>query len=114
MISPAARMSASETDCVSCSAVMRSGRYCGGGVTVTGVRALAVGNGNDFDTGFVGHRLREHGYVFTECHRERPTEWPSLDGFDLVLALGSEWNVYRPETSEFVDAEAALLREAVA
>jgi len=78
------------------------------------VRALAVGNGNDFDTGFVGHRLREHGYVFTECHRERPAGWPALDGVDLVLTLGSEWHVYDPATAELVDAEAALVRETVA
>jgi GMP synthase-like glutamine amidotransferase len=77
------------------------------------VRALAIGNGDDFDTGYVGHRLREHGYAFTECHREHPDQWPHLDGIDLVLTLGSEWNVYRPETAGLVEAESALLREAV-
>jgi GMP synthase-like glutamine amidotransferase len=75
------------------------------------VRALALGNGYDFDPGFVGHRLREHGYAFTECHREHPDRWPDLDGVELVLALGSEWNVYRPETAVLVEAEAALVRE---
>ena len=40
-----------------------------------------------------------------------PTEWPALDGHELVLTLGSEWNVYRPETAELVEAEAAFLRE---
>jgi GMP synthase-like glutamine amidotransferase len=74
------------------------------------VRALALGNGYDFDAGFVGHRLREHGYAFTECHREYPDRWPDLDGIDLVLTLGSEWNVYRPETAVLVEAEAALVR----
>jgi GMP synthase-like glutamine amidotransferase len=78
------------------------------------VRALAVGNGNDFDAGFVGHRLREHGYVFTECHREHPAEWPALDGVDLVLTLGSEWHAYEPGTAELVEAEGALVRETVA
>jgi GMP synthase-like glutamine amidotransferase len=77
------------------------------------VRALAIGNGNDFDTGFVGHRLREHGYAFTECHREHPEQWPSLGGVDLVLTLGSEWNVYRAETAELVEAEAAFVRQVV-
>ena len=77
------------------------------------MRALAIGNGNDFDTGFVGHRLREHGYTFTECHREHPDQWPSLDGVDLVLTLGSEWNVYRAETAELVEAEAAFVRDVV-
>ena len=77
------------------------------------MRALAVGNGNDFDTGFVGHRLREHGYTFTECHREHPDQWPSLDGVDLVLTLGSEWNVYRAEIAAPVEAEAAFVRDVV-
>ena len=63
--------------------------------------------------GFVGHRLRQHGYAFTECHREHPERWPALDGIDLVLTLGSEWNVYRPETAALVEAEAALVRDVV-
>ncbi len=78
------------------------------------MRALAIGNGNDFDSGFVGHRFREHGYLFTECDREHPDVWPALDGVDLVLTLGSEWHAYEPETAKFVEAEAALLREVVA
>ena len=78
------------------------------------VRALVVGNANDFDSGFVGHRLRVHDYVFAECHREHPEWWPALDGIDLVLTLGSEWNVYRPETASLVEAEAALVRDIVA
>ena len=79
--------------------------------TVASVRALVIGNGDDLDTGFVGQRLREHGYAFTEGHRERPRDWPDLDAVDLVLTLGSEWNVYRPETATLVEAEAALVRD---
>jgi GMP synthase-like glutamine amidotransferase len=78
------------------------------------VRALAIGNGNDFDTGLVGHRFREHGYAFVECTREHPDEWPELDGVDLVLTLGSEWHVYEPATGNLVESEAALLRQVVA
>jgi len=78
------------------------------------VRALVVGNGHDFDPGFVGHRLREHGYAFTELHREHPDQWPALDHVDLILTLGSEWHVYEPATAELVEAEAALIREVVA
>ncbi len=78
------------------------------------MRALVVGNGDDLDPGFVGHRLREHGYAFTECHREHPDRWPGLDGIDLVLTLGSEWNVYRAETTELVESEAALIRSVIA
>jgi GMP synthase-like glutamine amidotransferase len=33
---------------------------------------------------------------------------------DLVLTLGSEWNVYRPETASLVAAEAAYVRDVVA
>ena len=77
------------------------------------MRGLVVGNGNDFDPGFVGQRLREHGYAFTECHRERPDEWPPLDGIDLVLLLGSEWHVYDEATAGLVEAEAQLVRDAI-
>ena len=78
------------------------------------MRALVVGNGDDLDPGFVGHRLREHGYAFTECHREHPDRWPDLDGIELVLTLGSEWNVYRAATTELVESEAALIRGVIA
>ena len=36
------------------------------------VRALMIGNVNGIDAGFVGHRLRQRGYAFTECMREEP------------------------------------------
>ncbi len=78
------------------------------------VRALVVGNAADLDSGFVGHRLRQRGYAFTELHREAPADWPGLDGVELVLTLGSEWNVYRPEIATLVEAEAALVRRVVA
>ena len=78
------------------------------------MRALVVGNGNDFDPGFVGQRLREHGYAFVECHRERPDEWPPLAGIDLVLLLGSEWHVYDAATADLVEAEAQVVRDAIA
>ena len=77
------------------------------------MRALAIGNDNDFDTGFVGERLREHGYTFVECLREHPDRWPELDGIDLVLTLGSEWHVYERATAELVAAEGELVRDVV-
>lgn len=76
------------------------------------MRALLIANAVDADTGFVGARLRRHGFAFTECHRERPTEWPDLDGHDLVVLLGSEWSVYWPDVAANVAAESALIREA--
>lgn len=76
------------------------------------MRALLIANAVDADAGFVGARLRRHGYAFTECLREQPGEWPGLDGADLVLLLGSEWSVYWPEVASNVAAESALVREA--
>lgn len=76
------------------------------------MRAHLVANAADCDPGFVGERFRHHGYAFTECHRENPTEWASLDGCELVVLLGSEWSVYWPEVADSVGAEVALLREA--
>ena len=76
------------------------------------MRALLIANAADADPGFVGQRFREHGYSFDECHREHPADWPSLDGHDLVLLLGSEWSVYWPEVAQSVSAEVAVLHEA--
>ncbi|MGD9705105.1 MAG: type 1 glutamine amidotransferase [Acidimicrobiia bacterium] len=76
------------------------------------MRALLVANAVDADAGFVGDRFRHHGFAFTECHRESPGEWPSLDGYDLVLTLGSEWSVYWPDVAREVAAETALVRDA--
>jgi GMP synthase-like glutamine amidotransferase len=76
------------------------------------MRALLIANAADCDPGFVGERLRHHGFAFTECHREQPSEWPALDGVELVLALGSDWSVYWDHVAASVGAEAALLRDA--
>jgi GMP synthase-like glutamine amidotransferase len=72
---------------------------------------VLIGNASDSDAGFVGGHLRRRGYAFTEGQRERPGEWPGLDGVDLVLTLGSEWHVYGSETAPAIEAEAALVRE---
>jgi GMP synthase-like glutamine amidotransferase len=76
------------------------------------MRALLIANAVDADAGFVGDRFRHHGFVFTECHREHPGEWPSLDRHDLVLLLGSDWSVYWPHVADEVAAETALIRDA--
>jgi GMP synthase-like glutamine amidotransferase len=76
------------------------------------MRALLIANAVDADAGVVGDRFRHHGFVFTECHREHPGEWPSLDGHDLVLLLGSDWSVYWPHVADEVAAETALIRDA--
>lgn len=76
------------------------------------VRALLVANTVDADPGFVGERLRHHGYAFDECLRETPAEWPDLAGHDLVVLMGSEWSVYWDTVQREVAAESALVREA--
>lgn len=76
------------------------------------MRALLIANSNDADSGFVGDRFRTHGYAFDECHREHPSEWPSLEGHDLIVLLGSEWSVYWPEVAANVGAETALVQAA--
>jgi GMP synthase-like glutamine amidotransferase len=78
------------------------------------MRALLIANAADSDPGFVGARFRHHGFAFTECHRERPEDWPALDGHDLVLLLGSEWSVSWPHVADNVAAETALVRDAQA
>ena len=76
------------------------------------MRALLIANANDTDAGFVGERFRSRGYAFDECHREHPGDWPSLDGHELVVMLGSEWSVYWPEVADNVSAEVAVVHEA--
>jgi GMP synthase-like glutamine amidotransferase len=74
------------------------------------MRALLIANAADTDSGFVGERFRYHGYSFTECQRENLGDWPNLEGYELVLTLGSEWSVYWPHVADSVAAEAASIR----
>ncbi|HZX53034.1 MAG TPA: type 1 glutamine amidotransferase [Ilumatobacteraceae bacterium] len=76
------------------------------------MRALLIANVVDSDGGFVAERFRDHGYSFSECHRENVAEWQSLEGQELVLTLGSEWSVYWPHVADSVAAEATLIGEA--
>jgi len=71
-----------------------------------------VANSHDADPGFVGEFLRGAGYAFTECHRERASDWPDLAGVHLVVALGSDWSVYWDHIRGEVAAESALLQSA--
>jgi len=77
------------------------------------MRCLVLANAVDADSGFVGERLRHHGYTLHEGHREHPRDWPELAGYDLVLSLGSEWSVYWPDVADSVAAESELIRAAV-
>lgn len=76
------------------------------------MRALLLANSDDCDAGFTGERFRHHGYAFVECHRDRPTDWPELEGIDLLMLLGSEWSVYWSHLSDKVAVELALIRAA--
>ena len=77
------------------------------------MRSALVANREDIDPGFVGRALRVRGYSFTEFLREDFENWPSLEGYDLVLSLGSNWSVYWPDVSGPVKAEQALLAKAM-
>lgn len=75
------------------------------------MRALLIANSGDADAGFVGQRFEEYDFSFTHVVREYPNEWPSIDGVDLVLHLGSNWSVYWDDVSRHVLAESELIRE---
>ena len=77
------------------------------------MRAVLIANSEDADPGFDGRALRQRGYSFTEFLREDHQNWPSLDSFDLVVAMGSNWSTYWDHVAEPVRAEQTLLAEAV-
>ena len=77
------------------------------------MRAVLIANREDADPGFVGRALRQRGYSFTEFLREDHQNWPSLDGCDLVVAMGSNWSTYWDHVAEPVRAEQTLLADAV-
>jgi GMP synthase-like glutamine amidotransferase len=77
------------------------------------MRAVLIANTEDADPGFIGRSLRARGYSFTEFLREDHGDWPTLDGFDLVVAMGSNWSTYWDHVSEPVLAEQQLLAEAL-
>ena len=76
------------------------------------MRALLIANAGDADAGFVGQRFEEYDFSFTHVVREYPNEWPTIDGIDLVVHLGSNWSVYWDDVSRNVAAESELIREA--
>ena len=77
------------------------------------MRALLVCNRSESDPGFVGERLAQHDFSFTRVSREYPGEWPTLDGIDLLLHLGSEWSVYSEGNEKEVAAEVDLVTTAM-
>ncbi len=78
------------------------------------MRAALIANESDADAGFIGHALRRRGFHFMEYLREQHQSWPSLDGIDLVVAMGSSWSTYWEEMAGPITAEQSLMREAIA
>jgi GMP synthase-like glutamine amidotransferase len=78
------------------------------------MRAVLIANTEDADPGFIGRSLRQRGYSFTEFLREDHQNWPTLDGFDLVVAMGSNWSTYWDHVAGPVLAEQTLLADAIA
>lgn len=76
--------------------------------------ALVVANSSDDDSGFVGDRLREHGYQLRTVHRDAVALPTGPGDADLVLLLGSEWSVHAPVHRAAVVAEAELARQTLA
>ena len=76
------------------------------------MRAALIANVDDADPGFVGRALRRRGVSFVEYLREQWEGWPTLDGIDLVVAMGSSWSVYWEEQAGPISAEQALMASA--
>ena len=78
------------------------------------MRAAVIANGNDADWGYVGDRLVDHGFELELVVREEPQRLHDAVGEpDLLLLLGSDWSVHDPALGDEVEAEAALVRQAV-
>lgn len=77
------------------------------------MRAALIANRDDADPGHVGKALRRRGYSFVEFIREDHHQWPSLDGIDLVVAMGSAWSTYWDHVAEPVRAEQQVLADAM-
>ena len=79
------------------------------------MRALVVANSGDDDPGYVGERLTERGYELVFGYRDEPGALPAnLDGFALLVMLGSDWSTYWEHVRDEVERECALVREASA
>lgn len=76
------------------------------------MRALVIA-GDDAPAGFIGERAGQRGVELVTFIRGGAERLPDLDGFDLVIPLGSVWSVCDPAHSWWMDAELALLGEAV-
>jgi len=77
------------------------------------MRALVIANQGDDDAGYVGERFEQRGYQLVVGYRDEPGALPSsLDDFDAVVLLGSDWSTYWEHVRDEVERESALVREA--
>ncbi|MDQ1618964.1 MAG: hypothetical protein QOE19_1533 [Actinomycetota bacterium] len=77
--------------------------------------ALVIANSTDSDSGYVGERLTERGYLLRTLLRDKgevPYDVADAGDVDVVLLLGSEWSVHSPVDHESLAAECALARSA--
>ena len=77
------------------------------------MKALVIGNRDDADLGVLGEWMDAQGMTVTTVDRE-DGRLPDLDGFSLVVSMGSVWRVHDPELEPLIRPEQALLRDAVA
>lgn len=79
--------------------------------------ALVVANATDSDPGYVGERLVDRGFLLRTVLRESadlPRTIAAVGHPRLVVLLGSEWSVHDPVDPAALDAECALVRDAIA
>jgi GMP synthase-like glutamine amidotransferase len=75
-------------------------------------RCLTITHAELGSPGFVGDELERNGYRIEPLLRDGRVEWPTSNGADLLLVLGSDWSVYGAETRAHVDGEVAVVRDA--
>jgi GMP synthase-like glutamine amidotransferase len=74
---------------------------------------LVVASSSDTETGYVGERFRQRGFMLDQVLRDRgelPTRVPA--GTAALLLLGSEWSVASPADPLALEAECGLVRSA--
>ncbi len=76
------------------------------------MRALVIANTGDDDAGYVGEQFVKRGFVLELHHRDKDDLPKTLNGYDLVLMLGSDWSVYWDHVRDDVEREATLVQDA--
>ena len=79
---------------------------------MTKMTALVLANSIDADTGYVGERFVQRGYLLRMALRDKGEIPTDLDGADVVLLLGSDWSVHSPVDAVALAAECDLVRTA--